>query len=70
MTNWNLLGQSRYASRHRGNGDFDIKIGQYSRYYHSFRIEELEPLFIKSGFTIRENRLFEGEKNILSIVSL
>lgn len=70
MTNWNLLGQPRYEKSHRGNGDFDIKIGEYIRYYHSFQIEELQTLFEKSGFSIREHRIFEGGKNIFSIVGL
>lgn len=34
MTNWNLLEQEKYQGSHRGNGDFDIKIGAYTRYYH------------------------------------
>jgi hypothetical protein len=45
MTNWNLREQTRYEKSHRGNGDFDIKIGEYSRYYHGFTMTELEQLF-------------------------
>lgn len=70
MTNWNLLGQPRYEKSHRGNGDFGIKIGEHVRYYHSFRIEELEALFKKTGFQIQENGIFEGGKNIFSVVTL
>lgn len=70
MTNWNLLEQPRYEKNHRGNGDFDIKIGEYTRYYHSFQIEELEALFKRTGFQIQENSIFEGGKNIFSVVTL
>lgn len=45
MTNWNLLEQEKYQKNHRGNGDFDIKIGEFSRYYHGFTLDELEELF-------------------------
>lgn len=68
MTNWNLLEQERYQKNHRGNGDFDIKIGDYSRYYHGFRIDELESLFRESNWKIVENRIFEGGRNIFSII--
>lgn len=68
MTNWNLLEQEKYTKSHRWNGDFDIKIGEFSRYYHGFSIVELEKLFIQSGYTIIENRIFEGGKNIISII--
>ncbi len=70
MTNWNLLSQTRYEKSHRGNGDFDIKIGEFSRYYHGFTISELTDLFEKSGWKIEENRIFEGGRNIISVLSL
>jgi SAM-dependent methyltransferase len=47
MTNWNLLSDEnmrRYESMYRGNGDFDIKIGTHTRYYHGFTTEELTGL--------------------------
>jgi SAM-dependent methyltransferase len=59
LTNWNLLGQPRYEKSHRGNGDFDIKIGEYTRYYHGFTLSELEDLFEESGWNIEKNALFE-----------
>ncbi len=58
MTNWNLLDQPRYESHHTGNGDFQIKIGSYTRFYHGFTCDELDTLFHDTGFTIRENRIF------------
>ena len=70
MTNWNLREQSKYEKSHRGNGDFDIKIGEFSRYYHGFTIEELSGLFEEAGYKIIENRIFEGGRNFISIISL
>lgn len=48
--------------------DYQIKISSNFRYYHCFSIEELEYLFKKSNFNIIENRLFENEKNYISII--
>lgn len=66
MTNWNLSAQPKYEKSHRWNGDYDIKIGEYSRYYHGFTTDELEWLFIEAGYQIMENRVFEGGRNIVS----
>lgn len=68
MTNWNLLDQERYKKSHRWDGDFDIKIGAYSRYYHGFTLSELESLFLEAGYDIIENWVFEGGRNIVSII--
>lgn len=70
MTNWNLRKQSRYENSYRGNGDYDIKIGAYSRYYHGFTLDELSSLFHDAGYTIIEHRIFEGERNIVSILGI
>lgn len=70
MTNWNLREQTRYEKSHRGNGDFDIKIGEFSRYYHGFTIVELEELFKETEYKIIENRIFEGGRNFISIIEL
>ena len=70
MTNWNLREQTRYEKNHRWDGDFDIKIWEFSRYYHGFTIEELDELFHKTGYTILENRVFEGGRNIYSKVTI
>lgn len=70
MTNWNLLEQERYNKSHRGNGDFDIKIGEHTRYYHGFTLEELDWLFRETGFEIIENRVFEGGRNIVSRITI
>lgn len=68
MTNWNLRDQTRYEKSHRENGDYDIKIGSYLRYYHGFTIEELTELFEITGWNIIQNKVFEGGRNILSII--
>lgn len=68
LTNWNLREQPRYEKSHRGDGDFDIKIGEFSRYYHGFTVAELENLFEATHYTIIENRIFEWGRNIVSIL--
>ncbi|MDD2891593.1 MAG: class I SAM-dependent methyltransferase [Candidatus Gracilibacteria bacterium] len=71
MTNWNLIGEKlfkKYEKSYRGNGDFGIKIGIHERYYHGFSVMELDELFQESGYEILENRIFEGEKNIVSLI--
>lgn len=68
MTNWNLREQVKYEKSHRWNGDYDIKIGEFSRYYHGFTTEELAGLFEEAGYRIVENRVFEGGRNIVSVV--
>lgn len=68
MTNWNLLEQERYQKNHRWNGEFDIKIGEFVRYYHGFTLSEISELFKEAGYQIIENRIFEGGRNFLSIL--
>lgn len=71
MTNWNLLGENvfpRYENVYSWWGDFQIKIGAFSRYYHGFTEGELEKIFKENNLSIEEQRIFTGGKNILSIV--
>lgn len=68
MTNWNLREQEKYEKSHRWNGDYAIKIGEFSRYYHGFTVDELAGLFEETGYRIIENRVFEGGRNIVSVV--
>ncbi|MBB1554402.1 class I SAM-dependent methyltransferase [Candidatus Gracilibacteria bacterium] len=68
LTNWNLLGQEKYQKNHIGNNDFEIKIGEFIRYYHGFSLQEIEYLAEKSGLSIEKNILFEGERNIFTIL--
>nr|MDD3720296.1 class I SAM-dependent methyltransferase [Candidatus Gracilibacteria bacterium] len=78
MTNWALnIGKNKGKYKDSiikntenkfGSYDYDIKIGKFSRFYHSFSISELEFIFEKLEFKIIENRLFDTEKNIISII--
>jgi hypothetical protein len=71
MTNWNLLWEKnfkRYENMYVWYWDFNIKIWEYSRYYHSFWVGELEDMFLNTGFEIVENRIFEWKNNIISIL--
>jgi len=73
MTNWNLLSPSnskKYQEIQKWSQDFNIKIWEFSRFYHGFRAEELENLFKETEFKIIENRIFEWERNIVSIVGV
>ncbi len=70
MTNWNLRDQEKYTKSHRWNGEFDIKIGEFSRYYHGFILIELDELFRETGYEIIENRVFDSGRNFLSILSI
>ncbi len=68
MTNWNLREIEKYEKSHHWNGDYTIKIGEFSRYYHGFTVEELAWLFEEAGYRIIENRVWEGGRNIVSIL--
>lgn len=71
MINWNLMDEalfSKYEKSYKWNGDFGIKIWAHERYYHGFTLQELEELFKESRYEIMENRIFEGEKNIVSLL--
>jgi tRNA (uracil-5-)-methyltransferase TRM9 len=68
MTNWNLRDQERYQKCHRGHGDFDIKIGEFTRYYHGFTVDELDELFRETGWKTIKNEVFTGWRNLLSIL--
>ncbi len=56
MTNWHLLSEknqkyssSKMAEYSDGSADFAIKIGKYSRFYHSFSLAEYQKLAHESG---------------------
>lgn len=68
MTNWNLREQPKYENSHLWEGEFDIKIGEFSRYYHGFTLIELDELFRETGYQVIENRVFVGGRNFLSIL--
>jgi hypothetical protein len=51
MTNWHLLSEhnqkylpSKTTDYLDGSADFSVKIGKYSRFYHSFSLEEYQKL--------------------------
>lgn len=78
MTNWALeseLNKVKYlaakipdSENEFRSSDFNIKIWKFDRYYHSFSLRELEYLAEKSGLEIIENRVFESDKNIITIL--
>jgi len=78
MTNWALnseLNREKYmnsiiadSQNIFGSQDYEIKIWKYKRFYHSFSLEELSDLGKKTGFKILENRVFENDKNIITIL--
>jgi len=78
MTNWSLESEFNHdkyrSSRVEGSedifwsSDYQIKIWQHQRYYHSFSLDELEHIFKTAWFQIIENREFENKKNIISII--
>lgn len=78
MTNWSLdseLNSWKYFSSKIPNSqnefwwiDYNIKIWDFYRYYHSFSIKELDYIFKESWFEILENRSFETQKNFISII--
>lgn len=77
MTNWALesplnihayKNSAIYGSENQFlSRDFSIKIGKYFRFYHSFHLDELNYLAQKTNFHILENRLFDNERNFVSI---
>ncbi len=79
MTNWALespVHKEKYKTSYRPGSknifwskDFNIKFWKFDRYYHSFSLKELEYLWGKSGLQIQENRLFDTEKNIITILT-
>ncbi len=78
MTNWALnseLNSEKYkksiiekSKNEFWSQDYNIKIGEFTRFYHSFTFEELEFLFKKTWFKVMENRLFENGRNWVSVV--
>ncbi len=78
FTNWALdsdLNRMRYwrnkvawSENRFWSSDFNIKIWEFVRYYHSFHLDELKYLFEKTWFDIIENREFDNKRNLVSIV--
>jgi 2-polyprenyl-3-methyl-5-hydroxy-6-metoxy-1,4-benzoquinol methylase len=78
MTNWALNSWKNYEKYKKSiinwsensywGIDYGIKFWEHIRYYHSFSLEELSHLFDYESYSIVENRLFDSEKNIISII--
>lgn len=78
MTNWALnseLNKKRYSEAEIKNSknkywsvDFNIKLAWNDRYYHCFSLEELKILSQEIWFKIIENRLFENDRNFITIL--
>jgi len=78
MTNWALnseLNKEKYSSSIIPNSqnefesiDYNIKIWEFLRFYHNFSLKELEYLFTKTWYKIIENRLFNNDRNIISVI--
>lgn len=78
MTNWALdseINQKKYnkdiidnSKNNFWSTDYNIYFWEYARYYHCFSLDELENIFKQNNFQILENRLFETQKNFISII--
>ena len=78
MTNWALnsaLNKEKYKNSQIENSlnnfwsiDYNVKIWKFTRFYHCFSLEELEFLAKKNNFKIIENRLFDNQKNFITIL--
>ncbi len=78
MTNWALnsdLNKKRYSQaeiensqNEFGSVDFNIKLAWNDRYYHCFSLDELKILSQEVWFKIIENRLFENDRNFITIL--
>jgi hypothetical protein len=78
MTNWALnseLNKKRYSEAEIENSenkywsvDFNIKLAWNDRYYHCFSLKELEELSKEIWFNVIENRLFDNDRNFITIL--
>ncbi len=78
MTNWALespINAQKYdkysISEHEDrffSSNYMIPFWEYLRYYHCFSLKELEYIADEAGFHILENRLFETEKNFVTLL--
>jgi len=78
MTNWALNSELNFVkykkseiinSKNKFNSiDFNVKIWKDIRYYHCFDLAELDYLAQKNNFKIIENRLFDNNRNFITIL--
>jgi len=78
MTNWALnseINKEKYSKSIIENSenkfwstDYNIVFWENNRYYHCFNLDELEYLAKKNNFKIIENRLFDNQRNFITIL--
>lgn len=78
MTNWALeseINKEKYKKSREewsenvfGSTDYSIKFWEFYRYYHCFSLSELENISLCAWFEVIENRLFENQKNFVTIL--
>ncbi len=78
MTNWALQSKLNFdkykdciipnSKNQFWSFDYSIKIWEFHRYYHCFDLKELQYLAEKTWFKIIENRLFDNQKNFITIL--
>lgn len=78
MTNWALESPEHlekyknakivWSENEFGSSDFSIKIWEFDRFYHNFDLWELEYLSKNAWFNIIENKLFQTQKNFITIL--
>ena len=78
MTNWALdssVNHDKYISSRLESSenkfsswDYNIKFWEHDRFYHCFSLNEIDYLARDAGFIIRENKLFDSQKNIITIL--
>lgn len=78
MTNW-ALDSSFHLEKYRScrieksknefwSLDYMVPFSGHDRFYHCFSLDEIEKLAETTGFTVLENRLFDTEKNYITIL--
>jgi hypothetical protein len=78
MTNWALnseINNKKYkdavikeSKNTFWSTDYNIVFWENDRYYHCFDLSELEHLAEKTKFKIIENRLFDNQRNFITIL--
>lgn len=78
LTNWALdsnVNKTKYANSQIfnsvnkfGSTDYNILFWDNHRFYHCFSLDELESLSKIAWFTILENRLFDWDRNLITIL--
>ena len=56
------------STKNFNSQEFNIKLWDNDRYYHCFDLDELKYLAEKNNFKILENRLFDNNRNFITIL--